>query len=443
MSLCEYKILYKGQAVEKITRNYKRLTGEDVAPPVDTMFFVKDVPETQVYKALGITIENGFHKLKARHTMNVRTVGILIGVRSYAVGGMHTSHALAAVKHRDTLYAMNPWGIGGLRMDANVFKIVKERYGCAHMHIYNGANLQQGDPYGVCAGYSSNFVLEMFIQIYQNKLPIKISQKMYDTFVYTALKTRGICFGTKCVKNMTVQPQKFWAIMEENLQAKQVSPTNLVSIVQNKRTTMPMLRGIGKNYEIKIPTKLKKQEVIDRLTQVLRKKTVANLENINFKNASPPKPDATLANLKKIARIKGVKGYGKFTNPNLLAKYIKEYKPKPDTLTNLKKLARDKGIKGYSKFTNPNLLAKYIQEYKPVNTLTNLKKFAKDTGIKGYTKFKSIEELYKYIVNYRPASPKVTLANLQKIAKNRKLKGYTKYTKKENLAKFIQQHENK
>ena len=408
---CEYKIFHKGQAAEKITRNYKRLTGENVSPPVDTMFFVKDVPETQVYTAFGITIENGFQKFKAKHTMSDQTVGILIVIRNYAVGGMHTAHAISAVKHRDTLYAMNPWGIRGLPVDTAVFNIVKERYGCAHIHIYNGESLQLGDPYGVCAGYSSNFVLEMFVKILQNKLPSKISQKAYDTFVYTALKTRGICFGSKCIKNMAVQPRQFWSNMEKNLQAKQVSPTNLVSIIQHKRMTMPMLRGIGKNHEIKIPTKLKKQEVVNRLTQVLRKKTVANLENINFKNASPPRPVATLANLKKIARIKGIKGYGKITKPDLLAKYIREYKPKPK-----------------------------------VPTLADFKKIAKNQGIKGYKKFTSIEELYKYIVNYRPPKPKPkvpTLTDLKKIARNRKLKGYTKYTKKEDLAKFIQQHENK
>jgi hypothetical protein len=405
---CEYKILHKGQATEKITRNYKRLTGEDVAPPVDTMFFVKDVPETKVYTALGITIENGFQKFKAKHTMSDRTVGILITVQNYAAGGMHTAHAIAAVKHGDTLYAMNPWGIRGLPVDTAVFNIVKERYGCARVYIYNGESLQLGDPFGVCVGYASNFVLEMFVKILQNKLPSKISQKAYDTFVYTALKTRGICFGSKCVKNLAVQPRQFWSNMEKNLQAKQVSPTNLVRVIQNKRMTVPMLRGIGRNHEIKIPSKLKKQEVVDRLTQVLRKKTVANLENVNFKNASPPRPVATLANLKKIARIKGIKGYGKFTKPDLLAKYIRDYKPVP--------------------------------------TLADFKKIAKNQGIKGYKKFTSIEELYKYIVNYRPPKPKPkvpTLADLKKIAKNRKLKGYTKYTKKEDLAKFIQQHENK
>ena len=475
---CDYKIMHKGKAAEKIIRNYKSLTGENVSPPVDSMFFVKDVPETQVHTKMGANIENGFHKFKAKHTLS-DTVGILITVQKYSEGGMHAAHAIAAVKHGDTLFAMNAWGDRSLPMDANIFNIVKERYGCARVYIYSGESLQQGDSFGVCVGYASNFVLEMFVKILQNKLPSKISQKMYDTFVYTALKTRGICFGSRCVKNMAPRPLQFWSNMEKNLQTQQVSPQNLASTIQNKRTKLPNLYRIGRNYEIKIPSRLKKQEVVNRLTQILRKKKVANLENINF----PVSPLVeNLTNLKLYAKYSGIKGYNKFTTKKDLINYIRNYKtqlpsppklpsprrvspPPVSTLASLRKIAKNKGLKGYSKYTKKENLAKYIRNYKPVSpsnyiinferqlspttvptTLASLRKIAKNKGIKGYSKFTKKENLAKYIRNYKPVSPPkpktpkvkvATLANLKKFAKNQGIKGYSKYTKKENLYKYI------
>ena len=196
-SSCDYKIMHKGKAIEKIIRNYKSLTGELRCPPVDGMFFVKDVPETMSYPTLGINIKNGF---LTRPAVSDQTVGIMILVQKYTdTGILHTSHAISAVKYGDTLFAMNAWGIRGLPVDKKIFNIVKERYGCERLVIYTGESLQHGDPLGVCVGYASNFVLEMFIKIYQDKLPRKLSQKSYNTFVYTVLKTRGVCFGSKCV----------------------------------------------------------------------------------------------------------------------------------------------------------------------------------------------------------------------------------------------------
>ena len=303
-STCDYKILHKGQAAKKIIRNYKSLTGEEVSPPVDTMFFIKDVPKTQVYTNNNNSIKNGFRKFWPKHTTSDYTVGILIPVRDYYIGG---AHAIAAVKHGDTLFAMNTWGSHGLSIDENIFNIVKEIYGCTRLYIYKGKHLQIEDPFAVCVGYASNFILEMFIKIYQNKLPSKISKKMYDTFVYTALKTRGICFGSKCVKNMTNQPYQFWSNMEKNLQTQ---TPNILSTIQNNRTTLNNLYTICQNYGINIPNGLKKQDLVNRLTQIFKKKKVANLENINFQIKSPVN---NLANLKKFAKNYGITGYNKFT----------------------------------------------------------------------------------------------------------------------------------
>ena len=50
MSLCEYKILYKGQAAEKITRNYKPVSPPKPKVKVATMTDLKKIAKNRKLK---------------------------------------------------------------------------------------------------------------------------------------------------------------------------------------------------------------------------------------------------------------------------------------------------------------------------------------------------------------------------------------------------------
>ena len=190
---CDYRVFQNRTTPKKIARKYKTLTGESSCPPIDTVSFEGDALIKSVfYSELGVQITNGVNARYPLHTAGESdpVVGILIVVSQYArTGDMHHSHAISAVKYRNTLFAFNTWGKIGKPIDATIFKTVQRMYNCNTLHVYLGPSLQDEDPYGVCVGYASNFVLEMLVKIYQKQIPAKISNNYYDKFVYTALKT--------------------------------------------------------------------------------------------------------------------------------------------------------------------------------------------------------------------------------------------------------------
>ena len=124
----------------------------------------------------------------------------MITIMDYQVGpgGIHSMHALAAVKHGDNLYAFNPWGKavyerGMGSVDDTCFVEVARLAGCKNTMAYKGANLQENDVNGACVGYSGNFAFEIASHIKNGNTPPleKMTQNDYDSNISEALKSRS------------------------------------------------------------------------------------------------------------------------------------------------------------------------------------------------------------------------------------------------------------
>ena len=366
---CDYRVIANKTAAKKIARKYTTLIGKrSPPPPIDTAFFRGDKPiKSLLYTTLDmLQVKNGYNVREPPHTDDP-VVGIIIVVEQYTPpGGMHTSHAVAAVKYRNTLFAFNAWGISGKPIDWTIFQTVQRTYNCTALYVYRGPSLQKTDPYGVCVGYASNFILEMLVKIYQKGIPAKISKNYYDRFVYTALKTRGICFGSKCVKNM--RNRNFFTDMRKNLFTKAgFSPPDLTSSL-----TVTDMKKIARNHGVYLPPYANKVEILNALKRALpSKRTLANLDHVNFnmspeKPKPPPKPKSpTVTELKAVAKNRGIKGYSKIKKKENLIKFINLYRtpPKSPTMTQLKAVAKNRGIKGYTKIAKKANLAKFINNH--------------------------------------------------------------------------------
>jgi hypothetical protein len=198
---CDYKFSAQPRTIARLKRTYTRLTGKE-SPPINNWRFKKGQTLTQTYRAdpskgiLSEKWENG--KLIKLGNVNVSdnyhldnsVVGINITVTQYASSGLHTTHAISAVKFNKHLFCFNAWGNGHLPIDRDIYRFLKTKYNCDTFMIYEGPSLQTGDPYGVCVGYATNFILEMLLKIAENKMPIKPTQSKYDEFVYNVLTTR-------------------------------------------------------------------------------------------------------------------------------------------------------------------------------------------------------------------------------------------------------------
>jgi hypothetical protein len=293
------------------------------SPPVDSMFFDGHAPLENVVNVSNkkTYINDGFMRTRKPHLGN-DVVGILIGVENYHYneeeGGVHRNHAISAVKYGNTLFAFDPWGKRSKSIDRKIFKNIQGRYSCTKLYMYTGKNLQEGNYLGVCVGYASNFILEMFIKIYQNAIPkSKITQDEYNNFVYTVLTTRGVCFGSSCVKNMS--PGTFRARIHRNFLPNSNSPKNKISNLErinfSRRNNKPARPKTAKG-----PTG----------TVSPPKNTISQQNNKPSSSVSTPKKakSPTVAELRKIAQMHGMKGHSKHTKKANLAKFIANYTAK-------------------------------------------------------------------------------------------------------------------
>lgn len=123
---------------------------------------------------------------------------ILLAITPYKENGTHSSHASAAFVYGDTLYYFNPWGKDGLSKDFKIADSIRKKHRLSHVIMYNGDSLQYDDFYGVCSGYSSNFILEMALLAYKNEMSKVDTQQKYDSYLHKKLRSRGVCFGGKC-----------------------------------------------------------------------------------------------------------------------------------------------------------------------------------------------------------------------------------------------------
>ena len=405
---CDYKFSTQPRTNARLKRTYKRLTGKD-SPPINKWGFDLDKPMTKRYRAEpergiiaeefknGKLIKLGNNNVSNEYHFNNSVVGLNITVTPYTAGGMHSSHAISAVKFNKHLFCFNAWGENHKPLDYAIYRNLAKRYNCDKIMIYEGPSLQSGDPYGVCVGYATNFILEMLLKIAENKMPRNPTQLRYDDFVHKVLTSRGICFGQKCVKEETIITQ--WSKIERNLRKKVNTPANPVHIVGTE--TVAKLRQIAKNHSITGLSGMPKFMLVDELRKKLKPSPVLNrnnLENINFKSPTPPKPKP-----KSVVKKK----------PVILKTLFRKNQTNIKTMTirNLRRYAGDRCMKGRSKYPRIANLRKFVTDYQqpiksPLNknritTLTAqpLRKYASERCVRGYTKYPKKANLQKYLLN--------------------------------------------
>ncbi len=407
---CDYKFSSQPRTRARLKRTYKRLTGKD-SPPIDQWGFSLDKPMTKRYRAEpargliaeefknGKLIKLGNTNVSNDYHFDNRVVGLSITVNPYTAGGMHSSHAISAVKFNKHLFCFNAWGENHKPLDNTIYRNLANRYNCDNLIIYEGPSLQNGDPYGVCVGYATNFILEMLLKIAENKMPRNPTQLRYDDFVYKALTSRGICFGQQCVKEETIRTQ--WSKIERNLRKK----VNTPSIPITSALKVPQLKELARKHEIKGASGLRKEQLVAKLKNEFKSPLSRNnLENINFKSPTPPKPKPKPTfKPKPVVKKKPVilKTLSRKNQTNI----------KTMTIRNLRRYAGDRCMKGRSKYPRIANLRKFVTNYQqpiksPLNknkitTLTAqpLRKYASEHCVKGYTKYPKKTNLQKYLLN--------------------------------------------
>jgi hypothetical protein len=279
------------QVARKIQRRFKYLTGETVAPTI--------------YGYRNYTLKNT-HNNKG----NFEFSGFDIDLNPYGQG-KHAGHAVSAVKFRKTLFCFNAWGKRSLPKDRTVFDKIKKDHGCNRIVVYNGPYLQKG---GVCVAFSSNFMLEMFLQIYKNKITPQLSQKSFDNLVEKLLLTRGICFGGKCINNEQLELQK-------NLNNRIATPTRVENL------PLENLKIYAKNLGVPLHKGglLKKQKTKNELlanirTAQVKRFNVGRTPTLSTRVTNSPIyfNQMKVVNLKQYAKSKGLKGYSALKKQNLI-----------------------------------------------------------------------------------------------------------------------------
>jgi len=320
---CDYKLVHQLRHEMRIRNMYEYLVKKD-CPPIDTIHY--DGKTGNPYpKNFRVPLTNGTLKLWRHgrpndfvdHT-NQNIVGIMISVVPYT----KMNHAISAVKYNKRLYCFNSWGIDQKPIDTIIFQNLAIAYKCTKIIIYSGKSLQKNDPHGVCVGFSSNFIIELLLRIEQNNLPYNVDMQLYNSFVYRALTSRGICFGRQCVKSNSIRYTQ--SKIQKNLASKQNLPTEHINLSSMK---VVQLKKLAKLHRVPKYYKLVKENLVRSLQNDLKVIEKSNLVNIRI----PVKPlnMMTVAQLKKYASNKKLKGRSKFTRKNNLIKFVQSHSELP------------------------------------------------------------------------------------------------------------------
>lgn len=295
---------------------------------------------------------------------------------------LHSSHAVAAFKYGDTLFYFNAWGNSMLSKDATYWKFLAKVCKCTKVIPYKGPSLQTDNKYGLCTGYASNFLLEMFLRAKKGKNAMDklYSNSVYNNFINTTLRKRGTCFGGKCILRTAFHNE-----MQKQLLRLQKNKTP----ISLKEMKLPELKNYAKRRF--------------RMDTIMYRNKPAILNAI--KRAVKDQVTATQSRSLPIVASSAVK-LNTMKAPNLRV------------------YAKSKGIKGYSKYTKTVNLRNYIKTKLPVKKAPTMWKIVKPT-----------KKVVSPIVKNKLSAMKV--ANLKAYAKSKGIKGYSKYTKKANLKAYI------
>lgn len=243
-----YRCVRSKNSLYKIQGIYESIYKE-VAPPIDIVEFD----------------ENGDRKKNACASFTKgNLVGIMIIADDYSFHSKtFTSHAMAAVKYNDTLFAFNSWGEDRIiKKDRNIFNFLKNKYKCKHLYLYKGKSFQDENNYGICVGMVSNFLLEMFIMIKENKLPNRILHRTYNNYVYKTLRSRGICFGTTINSNMNMPTycktvNRNLSVVANTRKLTTTKPSQVMSLNSKSALSTENLKQYARNHKIQLNSKLK------------------------------------------------------------------------------------------------------------------------------------------------------------------------------------------
>lgn len=195
----DFRDVVRGNSLKLIDRRYKTLTGTHVPRLFTLRYNTRTQPfmESRGEAAIqGMPVD--WDKFRGFIVSDKPTV-FLISVRPYTTRA-HSSHAVACVHYRDTMYFFNAWGNDALDTDKGVIEKLKMKMkGKTNVMVYTGPNLQSDNYFGVCVGYSANFALELILLIRRGRVGTIKTETKYNEWIYGVLQKRGICFGGKCV----------------------------------------------------------------------------------------------------------------------------------------------------------------------------------------------------------------------------------------------------
>jgi len=324
-----FKRSMRNRVSNHIKKVYKQLVGKE-SPPIDQFLFsgISGKPITGLFyykdESRGRTLlkwDKG-QLTDKKYNFDRNIVGLSVTVNDYTTSGSHITHAISAVRYNNILFCFNSWGKSARKIDSKIFNEFASLYNCKIVFIYNGPNIQADNELGVCVGLSSNFIIEMLLKIEENKLPLRISPRKYDSFIYDSLTSRGICFGRTCVRADSLA-SKFSKI-NINLMRKVNLFSNNTNVSSMK---VSQLKSFAKNHYITQYSGLRKANLIKKIKNELFFKKRDELENIEFQT-SPVPPNISLntmslVQLRKYASNRKISGRSKFTKKNNLLKFLK------------------------------------------------------------------------------------------------------------------------
>ena len=410
-----FRMSTSAENLKIVTRRYKELTKEE-CPPISAFRAVPPITKlkygTMYYHTIGgeaawadqgldvRTYKEHGGVFRAKSPVSHQVQGFIVAVTPYLPNKvqMHTSHVIAAVQYNDTLICFNAWGKGALPKDKNVWKFLAKQYKCKKTIVYRGPSLQSDDTYGLCVGYTSNFVLEMLLTARKGKMDEVIkTQSAFDTYINKVLRTRGVCFGGKCVLRPDFHKRMFGHLNRDHKNATPKSMKNM--------TECELKAYVARRFSLKSKARSKKT-LLSQAAKALdnqMKSPGGIVAAPKPKPKAPPKP-------KTPPKPPSLSTFHKDLRAAVLAR---------KTMKELKQLARNKGYAGFSKYaTRVGVLRKFV-------------------GNKMFPSPSKAPTPVRKMSSIGSGLNTMKLANMRVYAKAKGIKGYSKYTKMANLRGFI------
>ena len=192
------------------------------------------------------------------YTLN-RKINRRRDIIGFLIGNVVSTHMLAAFKYEDTLFCFDPHGDNRIPLSNHIFNVVKRLYGATKIQYYDGTNLQIGNIFGMCVGWSSEFLARIITTYYVGKMNMVENIITYKT---PDLNSLIEVFNTLSLANQRgnisqsirrMEVPKNYSVKNLNLAFNRLSVTNKYSkIVQqsllNTRENTIFTRATNQKY---------------------------------------------------------------------------------------------------------------------------------------------------------------------------------------------------